>query len=97
MQDGHWTGLTRNVPFEDFTMSLSMGTFSNRAIEKLGPSDAVLVHARRALLDALDQYERSGVPPWQQNVDYRHIRASTFRINEGRDWRAAAAKLFAVA
>jgi phthalate 4,5-dioxygenase oxygenase subunit len=91
MKRGHWTGLTRNVPFEDFSVSLSMGTRSSRGLEHLGPSDAVLGHARKALLDALEVFEKTGVAPWQENVDFARIRASTFRLQETRDWRAAAA------
>ncbi len=89
MREGHWTGLTRNVPFEDFIVSSSMGVRTNRAKEHLGMSDAVLVHARKALLDAIDHFEKSGEPPWQAGVDFSTIRATTRRLAHGEDWRPA--------
>ena len=87
MKDGHWTGLTRNVPFEDFIVSTSMGLRADRSREHLGSSDAVLVHARKALLDAIDTFEESGEPPWQSGFDYAAIRATTRRLGKGENWR----------
>jgi phenylpropionate dioxygenase-like ring-hydroxylating dioxygenase large terminal subunit len=91
MERGHWTGFTRCVPFEDFSVSSSMGVFTDRTKERLGPSDAVLVHARKALLDALDSFSRTGVVPWQsQAIDFGAIRATTRNLAAGEDWRKAA-------
>ncbi|MFM9967230.1 MAG: Rieske 2Fe-2S domain-containing protein [Burkholderiales bacterium] len=87
MKTGHWTGLTRNVPFEDFIVSASMGVRNDRGREHLGASDAVLVHARKALLDAIESFEKSGEPPWQTGFDYASIRATTQRLPKGEDWR----------
>lgn len=89
MREGHWTGLTRNVPFEDFIVSASMGVRTDRSREHLGMSDAVLVHARKSLADALDRFESSGEPPWQSGVDFSTIRATTQRLAKGQDWREA--------
>ena len=90
MQNGHWTGLTRNVPFEDFIVSSSMGVRLDRSIEHLGMSDAVLAHSRRVLLEAVDAFAKGAEPPWQQGVDYPAIRATTRRLSQGEDWRHCA-------
>jgi hypothetical protein len=91
MKNGHWTGLTRCVPFEDFTVSSSMGVHTDRTKERLGPSDAVLVHARKALLDALETFTRTGVAPWRPpSLDLGAIRATTSTLAAGEDWRKAA-------
>jgi phthalate 4,5-dioxygenase oxygenase subunit len=91
MKEGHWTGLTRCIPFEDFTVSSSMGVRADRTRERLGPSDMVLVHARKALLDALEAFEKGAAPPWQsEEIDFGAIRATTCRLVPGEDWRKAA-------
>jgi phenylpropionate dioxygenase-like ring-hydroxylating dioxygenase large terminal subunit len=90
MKQGHWTGLTRCIPFEDFTVSTSMGVQVDRSQERLGPSDAVLVHARKALLDALEGFTTRGELPWQTGIDFAALRATTCRLNPGEDWRKAA-------
>lgn len=90
MLAGHWTGLTRNVPFEDFIVSESMGVRTDRAKEHLGASDAVLVHARKVLVEAIDSFEANGEPPWQAGIDFSTIRASTRQLAIGQDWRRAA-------
>lgn len=89
MENGHWSGLTRCIPFEDFTVSTSMGVRMDRTKEKLGPSDMVLVHARKALLDALDAFEADGSIAWQNGVDFSSLRASTATLAPGEDWRKA--------
>jgi phthalate 4,5-dioxygenase oxygenase subunit len=90
MREGHWTGLTRNVPFEDFIVSSSMGVRMDRTVEHLGMSDAVLVHARRSILQALESFEKGAEPPWQSGVDHAAIRATTRRLPKGQDWRQTA-------
>ena len=91
MSKGHWSGLTRCIPFEDFTVSSSMGVFNDRTKERLGPSDAVLVHARKALLDALAAFQREGALAWQgAHIDFGKLRASTAQLAPGEDWRQAA-------
>ncbi|MFM9972060.1 MAG: Rieske 2Fe-2S domain-containing protein [Burkholderiales bacterium] len=91
MQSGHWSGLTRCIPFEDFTVSTSMGVRLDRTKEKLGPSDMVLVHARKALLDALEAFQARGEIAWQgTDIDFGRLRASTATLAPGEDWRSAA-------
>jgi phthalate 4,5-dioxygenase len=91
MGAGHWSGLTRCIPFEDFTVSTSMGVRLDRTKEKLGPSDIVLVHARKALLDALEGFLKDGTLAWQgPHLDFASLRASTARLAPGEDWRRAA-------
>jgi phthalate 4,5-dioxygenase oxygenase subunit len=91
MKGGHWTGLTRCIPFEDFIVSTSMGVRQDRTKEHLGPSDMILVHARKALLDALDAFQKGAPPPWQSaDIDFASIRATTRTLKKGDDWRKAA-------
>ena len=91
MGEGHWSGLTRCIPFEDFIISTSMGVRNDRTRERLGPSDMVLVHTRKALLDALEAFQQTGTIPWQSaDIDFGAIRASTARLAPGEDWRQAA-------
>ncbi len=91
MARGHWTGLTRCIPFEDFIVSTSMGVRMDRTREHLGPSDMVLVHARKALLDALEAFQRGEPAPWQSaQIDFSAIRATTSVLASGEDWRKVA-------
>jgi len=87
LKGGHWSGLTRCIPFEDFTVSSSMGIRMDRTREKLGPSDMVLVHARKALLDALEAFQADGTISWQGGVDFASLRAATATLAPGDDWR----------
>ncbi len=87
LKGGHWSGLTRCIPFEDFTVSSSMGIRMDRTKEKLGPSDMVLVHARKALLDALEAFQADGTISWQGGVDFASLRAATATLAPGDDWR----------
>lgn len=91
MEQGHWSGLTRCIPFEDFIVSTSMGVRMDRTLERLGPSDIVLVHARKALLDALESFQKTGAVAWQGgHIDFSAIRATTARLAPGEDWRRVA-------
>jgi phenylpropionate dioxygenase-like ring-hydroxylating dioxygenase large terminal subunit len=87
LKGGHWSGLTRCIPFEDFTVSSSMGVRMDRTKEKLGPSDMVLVHARKALLDALEAFQADGSLAWQGGADFARLRATTATLSPGEDWR----------
>ena len=65
-------------------MTESMGPINDRTKERLGPSDAVLVHARKALLDALAAFQREGALAWQgAHIDFGKLRASTAQLAPG--------------
>jgi hypothetical protein len=87
MRDGHWSGLTRNLAFEDFIVQASMGARYDRSKEQLGSADVIVVRARKLLLDALAAFERGGPAPWTQGIDYPAIRAQSLSVEAGQHWR----------
>ncbi|MCU1372894.1 MAG: hypothetical protein JWO68_180 [Actinomycetia bacterium] len=62
MARGHFSGFTGNLLQEDVVTQLSMGPIVDRTREHLSSSDVAIIHARRALLAALDRLE-AGQPP----------------------------------
>ena len=88
MKDGHWSGLNRNIPFEDFIMQSSMGPLVDRSKEQLGAADAIIVKVRRLLLDAVEEYQRTGAISWRSDdIDFNAIRALAVTFPQGQDWR----------
>ena len=88
MKSGHWSGLTRNIPFEDFIIQSSMGPNVDRGKEQLGSADAIIVRTRRLLLEAVEEYRRSGTIPWRSDdIDFSAIRALAVTFPRERDWR----------
>lgn len=88
MKTGHWSGFDRNIPFEDFVIQASMGPRVDRTKEQLGAADAIIVRVRHLLLEALDEYRRTGIAPWQgEAIDYQTIRALAVTFPAGQDWR----------
>ena len=88
MQQGHWSGVLKNFTYEDFIIEESMGPIADRSQEFLGSSDAVIVRARRLLLEALRQHEVGKLPfGLDQDLDYSRIRALAIRMPGQVDWR----------
>jgi phenylpropionate dioxygenase-like ring-hydroxylating dioxygenase large terminal subunit len=88
MKAGHWSGLTRNIPFEDFIIQSSMGPLVDRSKEQLGAADAIIVRTRRLLLDAVEEYRLSGTIPWRSDeIDFAAIRALAVTFPKEQDWR----------
>ncbi len=88
MKAGHWSGLNRNIPFEDFIVQSSMGPFVDRSKEQLGAADAIIVKVRRLLLDAVEEYQRNGTISWRSDdIDFNAIRALAVTFPQGQDWR----------
>jgi phthalate 4,5-dioxygenase len=84
----HWSGLTRNIPFEDFIIQASMGPNVDRSKEQLGAADAIVVRVRRLLLDAVEAFQRGEPPAWRSDaIDYSAIRALAVTFAKGQDWR----------
>ena len=54
MQHGHFSGFTGNLLQEDTVTQISMGPIVDRTKEHLSSSDVAIIHARRVLLEALD-------------------------------------------
>jgi phthalate 4,5-dioxygenase len=88
MKTGHWSGLTRNVSFEDFVIQASMGPLVDGTKEQLGSADAILARTRRLLLDGINEYRRTGKVPWRsEDIDFSVIRALAVTIPREQDWR----------
>lgn len=62
MQRGHFSGFTGNLLQEDTVTQISMGPIVDRTKEHLSSSDVAIIHARRVLLQALDNVA-AGKPP----------------------------------
>ena len=62
MRRGHFSGFTGNLLQEDIIAQLSMGPIADRTRERLSSADVAIIHARRLLLDALDNLERGERP-----------------------------------
>ncbi|HLH78433.1 MAG TPA: Rieske 2Fe-2S domain-containing protein [Candidatus Binataceae bacterium] len=89
MKEGHWTGITSILQFEDFVAEESMGAIVDRSREYLGSSDSIIIRARRMLLQAVREYQRSGIPPFGllDEVDYTKVRALGIRFKNDISWK----------
>jgi phthalate 4,5-dioxygenase len=88
MKEGHWSGVLKNFTYEDFIIEESMGPIADRSQEYLGSSDAVIMRARRLLLEALRDHETGKLPfGLDQELDYSRIRALAIRMPGQVDWR----------
>jgi phthalate 4,5-dioxygenase len=85
MKEGHWSGIGRPLPFEDFAVQEAMGPVMDRTREQLGSSDATIVRARRLLLEAA-RHHRAGEPPWSA-AELAGVRALAIRVAAGANWR----------
>jgi phthalate 4,5-dioxygenase oxygenase subunit len=57
MQDGHFSGFTGNLLQEDMATQASMGPIVDRTSEHLSSSDVAIIHARRLLLEAIEDMD----------------------------------------
>ena len=88
MKSGHWSGILGHFTYEDFIVEESMGPIADRSDEFLGTSDAVIVRARRMLLQALREHEAGKLPfGLDQDLDYSRIRALSIRFPTALNWR----------
>jgi len=89
MKNGHWSGITKHLTYEDFIVEASMGPIADRTEEFLGTSDLVVVRARRMFMKAMREFEDSGKLPWavDEDTDYSRIRALAARFPIDLDWR----------
>jgi phthalate 4,5-dioxygenase oxygenase subunit len=72
MRRGHFSGFTGNLLQEDTVTQVSMGPIVDRTKEHLSSSDVAIIHARRVLLDALDNVA-AGRPPVGARVPADHL------------------------
>jgi len=81
--DRHWSGYPDGFVFEDFVCEASMGSIADRSLEHLGPSDLMIVQARRALLEAARAFGEGAAAPWRDGIDFSAIRGlATLMENE---------------
>ncbi len=90
MKAGHWSGIVGKMnAYEDFIVEESMGPIVDRSKEYLGQCDAVIVRARRMLLQAVSSFAADGRDPFAgDEVDYRSIRALSTWFPRGQDWKS---------
>jgi hypothetical protein len=89
MRDGHFSGLTTNLSFEDFVVQSSMGRRVDRTKEQLGSADIIIVKVRRLFIEALKRTGTGDPAPWRMGFDYQSIKARSI-VFDGSDttWRA---------
>jgi phthalate 4,5-dioxygenase oxygenase subunit len=89
MKEGHFTGFTRFLPFEDFIVEESMGPIVDRTREYLGSSDQIIIRVRRLMINAAREFQR-GKPALgqeQTDLDYSRVRALSVRFPTEQNWR----------
>ena len=62
MNAGHFSGFTGNLIQEDMVTQASMGPIVDRTKEHLSTSDIAIIHARRLLLQSLDDVVAGRTP-----------------------------------
>jgi nitrite reductase/ring-hydroxylating ferredoxin subunit len=62
MRRGHFSGFSGNLLQEDIITQLSMGAITDRTREHLSSADVAVIHARRVLLEALDNVATGNHP-----------------------------------
>jgi hypothetical protein len=67
-----------------------MGARVDRTREYLAPSDAIIVHTRRMLQDAVEAFRDGAPPPWQSvDIDHATIHALAITLPKDASWREA--------
>jgi len=88
MKEGHWTGITCCIPYEDFVVEEAMGPIVDRTREYLGSSDTIIIRTRRMLLDAVRNFQKGKAPfGLEQAVDYSRIRALAIKYAAEKNWQ----------
>ncbi|MCU1346076.1 MAG: hypothetical protein JWL70_2342, partial [Acidimicrobiia bacterium] len=74
MKAGHFSGFTGNLLQEDTVTQISMGAIVDRTKEHLSTSDVAIIHARRLLLEALEDVAAGRTPCGAEvGADYRDV------------------------
>jgi nitrite reductase/ring-hydroxylating ferredoxin subunit len=86
MKKGHFSGINRCIPYEDFIVQESMGPIVDRTREQLGMSDIPVVRGRRLLLKSVQDYLANG-KALNAGTDYSKLRALAITYDKSLDWR----------
>jgi phthalate 4,5-dioxygenase len=70
---------------QDSAITASMGAIVDRTREHLGKSDIAIIHLRRMLLAALDDFDEGKAPAVDNPAAYR-VKQGTFRIQGNPSW-----------
>jgi hypothetical protein len=88
-----YTGITGGNT-QDRAIQESMGAIADRTLERLGTTDRAIIHARRALLKAVQTVQDGGNPPGVEPT-YYNLRAYETVLPNGVHWfEALKEKLF---
>jgi len=92
MKEGHFSGLTKGIAFEDFAVQASRGRRVDRSLEQLGSSDTIIVKVRRLLMEAVEAFLQGRPAPWRDGFEYHNIRSQSVSYSKSEDWRRYAYK-----
>jgi phthalate 4,5-dioxygenase len=89
MKTGHWSGFDRTLLEEDVVVQVSMGPIVDRTREHLSSGDVAVAHARRILLDALEDVEGGHLPPGSARTPggVRMPNAREIVLDDGGSWQ----------
>lgn len=89
MRGESYSGL-RGVNFEDIAIHESMGPIYDRTKEHLGASDLAVIHYRRMMIEAAEQFALTGEPQigFAEPVDHAQLRAGEGMIPHPERWQA---------
>ena len=74
MKNGHFSGFTGSLLQEDVVTQASMGPIVDRTLDQLSSSDVAIIHARRMLLEALEDVASDRTPPGAgDGLDFRDV------------------------
>jgi phthalate 4,5-dioxygenase oxygenase subunit len=81
-----YTGIT-GIHLQDQAVTESMGPIVNRAAERLGSSDTMVIRVRRRMITAAQALaERGTVPPGVDNPEIYAVRAGGVFLPQDQDW-----------
>ena len=88
-REASFTGI-KGIHLQDQMITESMGAVSDRARERLGTSDQMIIQTRRRLLDAAKALRDDGrVPPGAEEPNvYTRVRGGEMVLPNGADWVA---------
>ncbi len=88
MRGDSFTGI-KGVNIEDIVIHESMGPIYDRTKEHLGSSDLAVIHYRRMMIEAAEQFAQTGKPQigFAEPVDHVRLRAGEGMIPHSERWQ----------